>query len=181
MPKLNRMCPEMAGLKSLEELQKYSEQLNAEISSAHLYLSMAAYLDGKSLEGMAHWMKMQAQEELTHSAKFYAYINDINGSVQLDAIPKPDADYGSVKGVFEAVLKHEKHVTALIHKLVQLARNESDYATEIFLQWFVSEQVEEEANVSKLLDDLELIGDKPQGLFMLDRQLGARQAAGSSH
>lgn len=156
-----------------------NEQLNAEISSAYLYLSMAAHLDGKSLEGTAHWMKMQAQEELAHSAKFYAYINDINGCVKLEAIPKPDADYGSVKDVFAAVLKHEKHVTDLIHKLVQLARNESDYATEIFLQWFVSEQVEEEANVGKILDDLELIGDKPQGLFMLDRQMGARQASGS--
>lgn len=161
-------------------IKALNEQLNAEIYSAYVYVAMAAYLENNSLNGFAHWMKMQAQEELAHSAKFYAYINDINGRVVLDAIAKPEAEYGSALGVFETTLKHEKDVTSRIHKLVQLARSEADFATEYFLQWFVNEQVEEEANVNKIIDDLKLVGDKAQGVFMLDRQLGARPAPGSA-
>ncbi|HOJ34455.1 MAG TPA: ferritin [Candidatus Hydrogenedentes bacterium] len=162
----------MASKKMEEALNK---QLNAELYSAYLYFAMAAHFDNANLTGFAHWMKLQAKEESTHALKFYEYINEVGGKVVLDAIAKPPVDFGSPLQVFEEVLKHEKHVTALIYDLVKLARNESDYATENFLQWFVSEQVEEEAHATKIVEDLKMIADSKQALFMMDKHLGARQ------
>lgn len=157
-----------------------NKQLNAELYSAYIYAAMGAYFESKSLEGFAHWMNMQCQEEVVHAQKFYKYINDANGRVILDAIAKPPVDFPSALKVFEETLKHEKYVTSLIHKLVDLARSESDHATESFLQWFVNEQVEEEATANRILDQLKLVGDGPQGLFMLDREMVQRGAPGAS-
>ncbi len=161
----------MASKKMEQALNKH---LNAELYSAYLYASMAAYFENQNLPGFAHWMKVQAKEEVSHAEKFFAYINEVSGRVILEGIDKPPAEFDSPWKAFEATLKHEKHVTSLIHKLLEQARNESDHATEVFLQWFVSEQVEEEATAFRITEQLKLIGDSPQGLFMMDRQLGQR-------
>ncbi len=152
----------------------FNEQINAETYSAYLYLSMAAWLDAQQLGGMAHWMKVQAQEELTHSLRFYSYVNDRGGKVVLKAIAAPETKWDSPLALFQAVLKHENHVTSLINKLVALARKENDYASDNFLQWFVKEQVEEEASAEAVIGKLNLISQTQGGLFMLDKDLGAR-------
>lgn len=162
----------MPSKKMMDALNK---QINAELYSAYLYLAMAAHFESVNLTGSAKWMKVQAREETTHALKIYEYVNEVNGRVVLQAIDKPPTDFGAPLEVFEEVLKHEKHVTSLIHALVQLARSESDYATEGFLQWFVAEQVEEEANATKIVEDLKMIGDARHALFMIDRQLGQRE------
>lgn len=151
-----------------------NKQINAELYSAYLYASMAAYFESRNLSGFAHWMKLQAQEEVEHAQKFYNYIFDAGGRVVLEALDKPPSEFASSLHAFEETLKHERHVTSLIHRLVDQARAESDHATEVFLQWFVTEQVEEEAAAAKLVEELKLIGDAPQGLFMMDRQLAQR-------
>jgi ferritin len=163
----------MASEKMIEALNK---QLNAELYSSYAYVAMAAYFDSQSLEGFAHWMKQQAQEELAHAQRFYAYIDDIGGRVTLAGIDAPKNEYGSPLEVFESVLEHEKKVSKMIYDLVDLARKESDHATETFLQWFVSEQVEEEANASRIVDQMRLVAEHPHGIFMMDRQLGERAA-----
>lgn len=157
-----------------------NKQINAELYSAYLYGAMAAFFDSKNLEGFANWMKAQAQEEVAHAMRFYSYVFDAGGTVVLDAIEKPPASFGSPVKAFEETLKHERLVTSLINKLVDLARSESDHATENFLQWFVAEQVEEEATADAILGKLKLIGDHPNGLFMMNEKLGARAAGGAA-
>ncbi len=151
-----------------------NKQVNAELYSAYLYLSMAAYFESMNLEGFAHWMKMQTQEELTHAMKFYNFINERGGRVRLATIEAPPSEWASPLAAFEAALKHEQYVTSLINDLVNLALEERDHATNIFLQWFVSEQVEEEASVGAVVERLKLVGDSPQGLFMVDREMAKR-------
>ncbi|MBN2280531.1 MAG: ferritin [Candidatus Marinimicrobia bacterium] len=151
-----------------------NEQINKELYSAYLYQAMSAHAANIGLEGIANWMDIQAQEEMTHARKFYDYILEQGGKIELVAIEKPDSDYQTVKDMFEKTLAHEKLVTASIHDLVYLAREERDYATEIFLSWFVTEQVEEESNVNAILDKLKLIGDGGNGLFMIDKDLSTR-------
>ncbi|WP_456433920.1 ferritin [Thermosulfuriphilus sp.] len=151
-----------------------NRQVNAELYSAYLYLSMAAYFESKNLEGFARWMKMQTQEELMHAMKFYNFINERGGRVKLAPIEGPPVDWASPLAAFEAALEHERYVTSLINDLVNLALEEKDHATNIFLQWFVSEQVEEEASVGAVVERLRLVGDSPQGLFMVDRELSQR-------
>lgn len=153
-----------------------NKQVNMELYSAYIYAAMAADLESKNLEGMAHWMEMQMQEEMLHAQRIYRYINEAGGRVTLDAIDKPPADYDSPAQIFEAALGHERKVTASINKLVDLARAESDHATEIFLQWFVTEQVEEEAHADGILRKLKMVGNAGHGIFMIDRELGARVA-----
>lgn len=153
-----------------------NDQINAEMYSSYLYLSMATCLEASSLEGFAHWMEIQAQEEMIHAMKFYKYVNDKGGRVHLGAIKEPPTDFGGPLHVFEEVAKHEAHVTSLIYKLVDVARAESDHGTENFLQWFVSEQVEEEANAAKLVSRLKMAGDSQQAFLMFDAQLAARPA-----
>mgnify|MGYP003702759491 CR=1 FL=1 len=155
-------------------------QLNAELYSSYLYLSMNAYFKSINLDGFANWMHFQAQEELTHSMKFYDFINQRGGKVNLMQIEAPPTEWGSPLGVFEATLEHEQKVTALINELVELALAEHDHATNIFLQWFVSEQVEEEESVSGVLEQLKLMGEAKGGLFMIDRELTKRSAGGGS-
>lgn len=160
-----------------EKMQKaFNEQLNAELYSSYLYLSMAAYFEAANLPGFANWMNMQSQEEYAHSMKFYSYINQVGGRVELDTIEKPDFEWKSALVVFEASLEHEKYITKRINDLVDLAIEEKDHAANNFLQWFVNEQVEEEATVGNIVDKFRLIGEEKGGLFILDRELGARQA-----
>ena len=149
-------------------------QLNAELYSSYLYLSMNAYFKSINLDGFANWMYYQAQEELTHAMKFYDFINERGGRVLLQAVDAPETEWDSPLAVFEAVLEHERKVTGLINDLVELAMEERDHATNIFLQWFVSEQVEEEDSASQVVDQIKLMGDAKGGLFMMDRELGQR-------
>ncbi len=149
-------------------------QLNAEYYSSYMYLSMAAYFESIDLPGFANWMRVQTQEEEFHALKFFDYLVERAGRVALQAIDAPPTEWSSPLNAFEETLKHEQKVTALINDLLFLARDERDNAAEIFLQWYVTEQVEEEDSVNKILAQLRLIKDKPQGLFMLDKELSQR-------
>jgi ferritin len=149
-------------------------QLNAELYSSYLYLSMNAYFKSINLDGFANWMYYQAQEELTHAMKFYDFINQRGGRVNLLSIEAPPTQWNSPQAVFEATLEHEQKVTGLINELVELALAEHDHASNIFLQWFVSEQVEEEDSANDVVEKIKLVGDAKGGLFMLDRELGQR-------
>jgi len=155
-------------------------QLNAELYSSYLYLSMNAYFKSVNLDGFANWMYYQAQEELEHSMKFYDFVIQRGGKVQLTQIEAPPTEWDSPMAIFEATLEHEQKVTGLINDLVEIAHEERDHATNIFLQWFVSEQVEEEENVGGVLEQLKLMGDAQGGLFMIDRELAKRSPSGGS-
>lgn len=154
--------------------QAFNEQLNAELYSAYLYLSMATYFEAENLAGFANWMRVQTQEELFHVMKFYDYINERGGRVILREIAAPPSNWDSPLGVFEAVLAHEQKVTGLINNLADLAIEEKDHAAGTFLKWFVDEQVEEEKSASDIIGKLKLVKDSPQGLFMIDRELAQR-------
>jgi len=152
-----------------------NDQINAELYSAYLYLSMSAYFEGSNLHGFAHWMSVQAKEEMAHAMKFYNYTFERGGSVKLTSIEAPPAKWKSPLEAFESAYKHELKVTGLIHKLVDLARSEKDVATENFLMWYVDEQVEEEAHSDAIVQKLKLIKDSPNGLIMLDKELSGRE------
>ena len=149
-------------------------QLNAELYSAYLYLSMAAYFESADLPGFANWMRVQFQEEQFHAMKFYDYIIERGGRVTLRDIEAPPSDWDCPLAVFEATLEHEQKVTGLINDLVYLTRQEEDNASEIFLQWFVNEQVEEEDNVNRVLGQLKLVKNSPQALYMMDKEMAQR-------
>ena len=158
-----------------EKMEKaLNHQLNREMYSAYLYLSMSAYFQYTSLDGFAIWMKVQAQEEMVHAMKFYAFVNDRGARVTLLPIEAPPIEWDSALAAFEEALEHEKKVTGLINDLVELALSEHDHATHIFLQWFVTEQVEEEDSANQVIQKLKLMGDARGGMFMLDRELGQR-------
>ncbi len=164
-----------------EKMQKaLNGQMNAELYSSYLYVSMHAYFKSVNLDGFANWMYDQAQEELTHARKFYDFLCQTGGRVQLTQIEAPPAEWNSPLAVFEATLEHEQKVTGLINDLVEIAHEERDHATHIFLQWFVSEQVEEEENVGGVLEQLKLMGEAQGGLFMIDRELAKRSPSGQS-
>jgi ferritin len=152
-----------------------NEQINFELFSAYLYLSMSAHFEAQNLPGFANWMRVQYQEETGHAMKFYKYVFDRNGVVTLKAIAQPATKFKTPLNIFKQVLEHEQKVTALINKLFELAVKEKDYAAQTFLQWFVNEQVEEEKNAIDIINLLEMIGDSPVSLIMADRQLGARK------
>jgi ferritin len=135
---------------------------------------MSAWCESVSLSGFANWMTIQAQEEVSHADKIFGYLNERGGRVLLQPIEGPQTEWASILEVFEEVLEHEKLVTGLIHGLVKLARSESDYASETFLHWFVTEQVEEEASATAVVEKLKLAGDRGGGLLMLDREMAAR-------
>jgi len=151
-----------------------NEQVNAELFSAYLYLSMEAYFKSLNLEGFANWMRVQTQEEITHAMKIYEFIDERGGRIILKAIDGPDTEWDSPLAVFEAVYKHEQKVTGLINNLVNLAIEEKDHATNTFLQWFVNEQVEEESSADQMVQQLKMMDNAPGGMFMLDRELGQR-------
>ena len=154
-----------------------NSQIQAEFYSAQLYLAMSAYSESENYKGFAHWLKVQYEEETSHGMKFLHYIQERGGAVELKAIDAPAAKFGSMLKLFEEVLAHEKKVTAMIHALYEAALAEKDYAAQIFLQWFITEQVEEEANAAEIVAKLRMIGDKsPGGLFYLDKALGKRGA-----
>ena len=158
--------------KKMEEA--LNKQINAELYSAYLYLSMAAYFEAQNLKGMAGWMKAQHGEEQGHAMKLYGYILERGGKVTLDAIAKPKTEWESPAEAFAGAYEHEQKVTAMINDLVDVAQSENDKASLAMLQWFISEQVEEEATTSEISEKLKLIKGSPQGLFMMDHALGAR-------
>ncbi|MGC9516378.1 MAG: ferritin [Methanomicrobiales archaeon] len=151
-----------------------NSQLNAELYSGYLYLAMNAYFESIDMSGFANWMKIQAQEELSHAMKIHDYIVQRGGRVILEEIEKPKTEWGSPLSVFEQVYEHEQKVTGLINDLVNLAIEEKDHATNNFLQWFVAEQVEEEESSSGVLQKVKLAGGDSGSLFMLDNELGQR-------
>jgi ferritin len=153
-----------------------NEQIKNELYSGYLYLSMSAYCESINLPGFAHWMRMQEQEERIHALKFFDFVNERGGRVVLQAIDQPPAEFRSPLDILEKTLEHEQKVTAMINDLYALAAQEKDYASQIFLQWFVTEQVEEEDSASQIVETLKMIGDNRQALLMLDRELGGRQA-----
>lgn len=158
-----------------KKMQKaLNDQINAEIWSGYLYLSMSAYFESENLPGFANWMKIQWQEELSHASKFFDYINERGGRVLLQPIAAVDSVWKDPLEVIETTLKHEQHVSSLINELVNIAMDERDHATNNMLQWFIAEQVEEEASVEGLVQQLKLIDGFGHGILMLDRELGQR-------
>jgi ferritin len=151
-----------------------NEQVNAELFSAYLYLSMEAYFKSMNLNGFANWMRVQTQEEITHAMKIYEFIDERGGRIILKAIDGPQTKWDTPLAVFKAVYEHEQKVTGLINNLVNLAIEEKDHATNTFLQWFVNEQVEEESSADQLVQQLKMMENAPGGMFMLDRELGQR-------
>ena len=157
----------------------FNKQLNAELYSAYLYLQMAAHFESLNLKGFAHWMRVQAQEEIGHAMRFFAFVNDRNGTVTLIAIEGPPATWASPLAAFQDAYKHECKVSGMINKLVDLAIAESDHASNTFLQWFVTEQVEEEASTSDVAARLKLVGSSGEALLILDQELAQRPAPAS--
>jgi ferritin len=152
-----------------------NEQINAELYSAYLYLSMAAYFEGQNLKGFAHWMQAQTKEEVNHAMKLFGFVFDRGGKVTLKAVEQPQSSWKSTLNVYENVYEHEQKVTELINKLVEVARSEKDTATENFLMWFIDEQVEEEAHSFQAVEKLKMAGDSKQALYILDKEFGARE------
>ena len=164
-----------------DKMQKaLTGQMNAELYSSYLYLSMNAYFKSVNLDGFANWMYYQAQEELEHAMKFYDFICQRGGRVQLAQIEAPPSEWNSPLAVFEDTLAHEQKVTGLINDLVEIANEERDHASQVFLQWFVSEQVEEEDSVGGVLEQLKLMGEAKGGLFMMDREMAKRRPSGGA-
>lgn len=161
-------------------LKALNTHLNEELYSSYLYLSMAAYFEARNLKGFSNWMRIQSAEENLHGMKFFNYILQKGGKVTLTQINAPKVEWKGIPEVFADTLKHEQKITGLINKLVEAAIAEKDYATHTFLQWFVTEQVEEEANVEEIIQKIEMIGDNKSGLYMLDNELGSRTASPAS-
>ena len=159
---------------------KMNDALNAQIAremnSSNLYLAMSAYCRAEGYNGFAAWLAMQAREELGHAMKFIHYLGEQNARVKIAAMDAPPFDFGSPAKVFQKTLAHEQKITASVHALVELAQKEKDYATQNMLQWFVNEQVEEEGHVLDILGKIAMLGEEPRGLYLLDRELGARKA-----
>lgn len=155
-----------------------NEQINKELYSAYLYLSMSAYCEAESLPGFAKWMRAQVQEEVAHAMRFFDYVNARGGRVVLKAIEMPTPVWKSPLEMFQQVLDHERKVTGMIDRLYELARAEKEYATVMELQWFITEQVEEEQKAGQVLEQLKRVEAHPMGLLMVDRQLGERETEG---
>ncbi len=151
-------------------------QLNEEASSAYIYLSMATYLDSINMPGMATWMNAQVAEELAHAKKFFGYIQARGHQVQLLAIPQPQHSWDGPEAVFEAALAHERYITSCMVKCMDILETEKDRASQIFLQWFLLEQVEEEETVAAIVDRLKMLKAHPAGMLMMDNELGGREA-----
>jgi ferritin len=151
-----------------------NEQINKELYSAYLYLSMSAYFESINMPGSAKWMRAHHDEEHAHAIKFFDYVHDRGGRVVLKAIDQPTADFASPIAVWEAVLEHEKKVTGLIHRLYELAVKENDYASQVMLQWFINEQVEEEKNATQMVERFKAIGNQPAMLLLADGHLTKR-------
>lgn len=159
--------------KTIEE--SINEQINEELYSAYVYLSMAAYCEAVNFPGFGHWMRFQSREEVGHAMRLFDYLADRGGRVRLKAIEQPPVDFKSPLDMFEQSLHHEEKVSGMINRLYGLAIKESDHATQVALQWFVQEQVEEERSASQIVQRLRMIGDDSASLLILDRELAARQ------
>ena len=159
---------------SKKMVKSLNEQINKEIYSAYLYMSMSSYSDTIGLKGFANWFMVQYQEEMEHAMRFYNYIQEQGEHVKLLAIDQPQTKFASPLAMFEKTLEHEKYVTKRINVLVDQAIKENDHATQICLQWFVTEQVEEESNASAIIAKLKLVGKDSSGLLMVDQELAAR-------
>ncbi len=151
-----------------------NDQINKELASSYLYLSMSAYCENENWRGFAKWMRVQSQEEYSHAMKIYDYILERGGKVELGTIEQPKSDFKDPVKMFSAVLEHEQKVSASIQKLYETALKENDYPTQIMLQWFITEQVEEEKSAGEIVETMKKFGDSNVSLMMLDRQLAAR-------
>lgn len=163
---------------STNMIKALNDQISEEMHSSYLYLAMAADLEAKNWLGSAAWFKKQSSEEWAHAMKIWEYLNDVGGKVVLDTLKAAKVDLKSIAEAFDSALAHEKHISACIHNLVRLARKEDDLPTENFLQWFVSEQVEEEKTAAEIVAKIGMIGTSPSSLYLLDKELG-KLAAGS--
>ena len=158
-----------------DKMQKaLNEQINAELFSSYLYLAMSAYFESENWQGFSKWMQVQSQEEYSHAMKIFKYLNDVDSKVLLDSIEKPKLKWKSPLEVFEESLKHELYITERINTLVGLAIQEKDYSTNLFLNYFVNEQVEEVSSVTQIVNKFKLLNDNKTSLFFLDRELGMR-------
>ena len=153
-----------------------NKQINEELQSAYNYLAMSAAADSQGLPGFSNWFKMQYQEELAHADKFFNFVLERDGTIELQTISQPKIEDASPLGLFNNALAHELHISKCIFELKDLAKAESDHATDVFLEWFVTEQVEEEANARAVIDQLQLIDGSKNGLFLIDRELAGRKA-----
>ncbi len=161
-----------------EKMQKaINDQINAEFYSSYFYLSMAAYCDSENYKGFAEWFRLQAEEERTHGFKLFDYLQERGGRVVLKAIEEPPSNFKSIQDTFEQTLEHERKVTGLINNLNKLAIEENDYATQAHLQWFISEQVEEEATAEDILNQIKMVEGKPGNLFYIDRHIVGRRGS----
>ena len=151
-----------------------NEQINAELYSGYLYVSMAAYFEDLQLPGCAHWMTVQSQEEMTHALRLYKHLIDRGGRALMKPIEGPETEWDSPLACFQAVAEHEAKVTSLINGLMSLAREENDFASESFLHWFVNEQVEEEASAAEVVGKIKMVEQTQGGLYMLDTEMAAR-------
>ncbi len=157
--------------------QAFNNQIKDELESAYLYLAMSSYCNAQSFFGFAKWLRMQAQEELGHGMRLFDYVHHRGGQVSLQAIEQPKASFPDLLEVFTTVLGHEQKVTERIHKLYELTLKENDYASQIELQWFITEQVEEEQSAKTIVEQLVLVGENKAALLMMDREMAARTSA----
>lgn len=157
--------------------QAINDQINREFFAAYLYLAMSAHFESENMEGFAHWMRHQAEEEVGHAMRLFDHLVRRGARVELDAVARPDADFDTPLAIFRAALEHERKVTGHINDLYELAREKNDYPAQIMLEWFIDEQVEEEETTGKLVDQLEMVGDNNAALFMMDARLGTRGGA----
>jgi ferritin len=154
--------------------EEFNEQIKYELYSAYMYMAMSAYCSDRNLSGFAHWMRMQAEEEVDHAMRFYNFLLERGGRVELQAIDRPPVEYGSPLQVMEKSLEHERFVTSRINQLYDVAVEEADHPAAVMLQWFITEQVEEEATIDEIVQRMKMFGEEGPALLMVDSQLGAR-------
>lgn len=164
---------------SQKMIEALNRQINLEFRAAYSYLSKAAFCDRESMDGFAHWMRVQAHEEIQHGMKIYTYLNDLDAIVEFDTIPKPQQNYPSFVELFEDMLKGEKDLAKELNDLANLAMDERDQMTYGFLKWFLDEQIEEISLTSSMVDKIKLVGDNGNGLFILNEEMKKRQITDS--
>lgn len=159
--------------------QLLNEQITNEQYAAQLYLSMSAWFYDRDLDGIGHYFRVQSKEELLHADKFFDYLNHLGGTIKLGAVAQPPHEFKDAQTIFALALEHEKFVSQSIYKILKVANEKNDYPTTTFLQWFVNEQVEEEANASQLVTKINMVIDNPSALYLFDQELAKRAPAGT--